>query len=257
MQHLRIVTTSWDDGDKCDLKIAEFLQDRELRGTFYVPIEPYSSRPTLSHEDLRSMASAGFEIGAHGLSHRILPSLSGRELTREVAACKPVLEDILGSEVRMFCYPRGRFNSEAVRCVREAGYQGARTVRMLSTKLDFARFKMPTSVQGYPHPKSSYIKNLAKAGNVAGLVGLAARLHQVDDWVQLGKSLFDSVMQQGGIWHLYGHSWEIEKLHLWNSLARMLDYVSKQKNVIYIPNGEVLSYLPRREQLVLEEYSAS
>ena len=53
----RIVTTSWDDGDRADVRIAELLQSRGILGTFYIPICPYQGRPALSHEDLKSLSS--------------------------------------------------------------------------------------------------------------------------------------------------------------------------------------------------------
>jgi peptidoglycan/xylan/chitin deacetylase (PgdA/CDA1 family) len=108
MEKLRIVTTSWDDGERTDLRIAEMLQSRGVRGTFYVPVHAYQGRPALSHADLRQLSIAGFEIGAHTVSHKLLWGLSSQELAEEIDPCKPALEDILGSEVRMFCYPCGR-----------------------------------------------------------------------------------------------------------------------------------------------------
>jgi peptidoglycan-N-acetylglucosamine deacetylase len=241
---VRIVTTSWDDGDKCDLKVAEFLHDRGLPGTFYVPIEPYSTRPALSHGDLRSMASAEFEIGAHGFSHKLLWGLPARELDQEVAPCKPILEDILGREVRMFCYPRGRYDSNAVRAMKEAGYWGARTVRMLATRLEFNPFEMPTTLQSAPHPKFTYAKNLARARKMEGLRVSAVHWRKLGNWVELGKSLFDSMLEQGGVWHLYGHSWEIEELGLWKDVEQILNYVCKRKGVTYLPNSELIKFLP-------------
>ena len=68
MPRLRIVTTSWDDGDPQDLRVAELLDSRGLKGTFYVPIIGYDGRRILEPAELRSLASGGFEIGAHGVS---------------------------------------------------------------------------------------------------------------------------------------------------------------------------------------------
>ena len=65
MPNLRIVTTSWDDGDENDIKLAELLHSRGLLGTFYVPAIPYRNGTTLAAADLRTFASEGFEIGAH------------------------------------------------------------------------------------------------------------------------------------------------------------------------------------------------
>ena len=91
-----IVTTSWDDGDRADFRLAEMLRYKEIRGTFYVPNTPYGERPALSHADLRTLSSEGFEIGAHSVSHKPLWGLSAEELAKEVSPCKPMLEEILG-----------------------------------------------------------------------------------------------------------------------------------------------------------------
>ena len=67
---MRVVTTSWDDGDPNDIKIADLLRSRKLPGTFYVPITGYQGRKTLCTEDLRTLCSEGFEIGGHSVSHK-------------------------------------------------------------------------------------------------------------------------------------------------------------------------------------------
>ena len=85
----------------------------------------------------------GFEVGGHGMSHNTLPPLCPKEIAREVRGCKQRLEDILGEPVRMFCYPLGRLNGDVIRHVRDAGYEGARTTRMLRQGLDFDPFQMP------------------------------------------------------------------------------------------------------------------
>jgi hypothetical protein len=73
-----------------------------------------------------------------------------------------------------------------------------------------------------------------------GLQVLLPQMTRLGNWVELGKRLFDSVLQNGGIWHLWGHSWEIEELGLWKDLEEMLDYVRKREGVSYIPNWELI-----------------
>ena len=236
------VTTSWDDGDSADRKLAELLHSKGIRGTFYVPIH-YRDR-SLEHSELRTLASAGFEIGAHGLSHRPLCGLPPHSLARDVQSCKQVLEDVLGTQVEMFCYPRGRYDANVVRGLREAGYRGARTVRMLRTNPAFEPFEMPTTLQAFPHAPFTYLKNVARAPSFEGLQSLLVRLPLVRSWLELGKRLFDSVVENGGVWHLIGHSREIEELGLWNDLREMLDYVSQRDGVSYVPNGALLPPRP-------------
>jgi peptidoglycan-N-acetylglucosamine deacetylase len=255
MEQPRIVTTSWDDGDRLDLRLAEILHSRGMRGTFYIPITPYLGRPPLRPAELRELSSGGFEIGAHGLSHKFLWKLSPPELAAEIDPCKPALEDILGSEVRMFCYPRGRYDANTVRFLKQAGYGGARTVRMLATRSDFDPFEMPTTVQAAPNPRFSYVKNVARAQKMEGLQTFLAQMTRLGDWVELGKKLFDSVLQNGGIWHLWGHSWEIEERNGWHHLEEILDYVSKREGVTYVSNRELIPLSSRQISKERQNYS--
>ena len=234
----RIVTTSWDDGDYADLKLAELLGSRGICGTFYIPIN-YRERP-LGHAELRALASGGFEIGAHGWSHKHLWRLEPKEVTLEVKPCKQVLEDILGRQVEMFCYPRGRYDTNVIRALQEAGYRGARTVRMLATQPTFNPFEMPTTLQVFPHAPFTYLKNVARARSLESLQSCFVQMPRLGSWVELAKRLFDAVLEHGGVWHLYGHSWEIERLGLWDGLRELLDYVCRRDGVRYVPNCALL-----------------
>ena len=240
-QQKSVVTTSWDDGDRADLRLAELLQSRGMVGTLYVPIEPFLGRPALKRNELRMLSDAGFEIGAHGVDHEHMPSLSRDQTLRVVRECRNRLESTVGQSVRMFCYPGGHFTRTTVRCLADAGYHGARTTRMLATRSSFGRFEMPTTVQAYPHSGFTYLKNTLKAGRPVRLFNYV--IGGRNGWVELGKRTFDRVLQDGGVWHLYGHSWEIEDHNLWDGLAELMDYVSGRTGVLYLTNGDALALL--------------
>jgi len=194
--------------------------------------------------ELRSLRSGGFEIGAHGVSLNVLTELSPKDRVRELRICKSGLEDTLGEPVQMLCYPKGRFNRGVIRHVKEAGYIGARTTRMLRQGLDFDPFQMPTSLQAYPNLGKMYAKNLIKARNIRGLFDYVTQLVCLDSWVSMGKILFDRVLKEGGVWHLFGHSWQIEEMGLWDDLKEILDYVCGRDGVLYVTNADVLTFLP-------------
>jgi len=140
----------------------------------------------------------------------------------------------------MFCYPGGHFTRTTVRCLADAGYHGARTTRMLATRTGFERFEMPTTLQAYPHTGFTYLKNTVKAARPARLLNYTVGR---SGWVELGKRLFDRVLKDGGVWHLYGHSWELEDHSLWEGLAELMDYVSGHDEVLYLTNGDALALL--------------
>src|SRR4029077_17194873 len=124
-----------------------------------------------------------------------------------------------------------------------SGFNGARTTRMLAHALKVNRFEMPTTLQAYPHPPLSYLKNLGKRRDLAGIGRYLKDYLPCRGWVEMGKKLFREVLDQGGIWHLYGHSWELEELGLWADLEEMLDYVANQPGVIYASNSQVLDHV--------------
>jgi peptidoglycan/xylan/chitin deacetylase (PgdA/CDA1 family) len=247
------VTTSWDDDDRGGLKVAQLLSHHQLRGTFYVPTGRLGSDSLFSPSDLRMLASSGFEIGGHTVSHAMLPDLAPAELDREVGECKTVLQEILGTEITMFCYPKGRSNATVMRAVQRAGYQGARGTQMLNSSLAFDRFAIPTTLQAYPHRPSNFVRNLLRQKAITTLLKSVPDLFWFENWVRLGKARFDSVLRGGGVWHLYGHSWEIEKLGLWPQLSEMFEYISNRSSVQYVTNGQLLRLVKGGMQVRSEE----
>ena len=53
---------------------------------------------------------------------------------------------------------------------------------------------------------------------------------------------FDHILENGGIWHLWGHSWEIEKNNDWSKLKNIFEYIklkSKNNSIEFLTNGEI------------------
>lgn len=52
--------------------------------------------------------------------------------------------------------------------------------------------------------------------------------------------LFETANKKGRIFHLYGHSWEIEKYGMWANLEALLSLIANQDNCAYLTNAEAL-----------------
>ncbi len=90
--------------------------------------EPGRRRPRLMDAArLRELQAAGITIGSHTVSHARLAEVSPAERWRELTASKAALEDMLGTQVRHFCYPFGNFDLDTVHAVHAAGYISATT----------------------------------------------------------------------------------------------------------------------------------
>jgi hypothetical protein len=112
---------------------------------------------------------------------------------------------------------------------------------MLATRPAIIPFEMPTTLQIFPHPWFTYLKNVARAHRLESLQTFLVQRRRLQSWLALAKTLFDLVLEKGGIWHLYGHSWEIDSLGLWADLGEILDYVGRREGVSYVSNCALVS----------------
>ncbi len=89
----------------------------------------FPERPMVTWEEVREMAAAGVEIGAHTLTHPRLTELDRETLTHEVEGAREVIESHLGRPVEGFAYPYGLLDEGVVTAVGAAGYRVACTTR--------------------------------------------------------------------------------------------------------------------------------
>jgi peptidoglycan/xylan/chitin deacetylase (PgdA/CDA1 family) len=124
-----------------------------------IPQTPPEEFSSVTWDQAREMRSNGIEIGSHTLTHPILTNVGDERLRRELRDSKSRLEEVLGDQVDLFCYPNGD-NDGRVQCeVARAGYRAAVTVvnglnqrgddpltlRRIHTERDFAHFLQRTS----------------------------------------------------------------------------------------------------------------
>ncbi|HKV25374.1 MAG TPA: glycosyltransferase [Candidatus Acidoferrum sp.] len=219
-----LVTTSWDDGHPLDLRVAELLRRYGLQGTFYVPRS--GQRKVMSSSELREL-SAEFELGGHTLDHLPVDRLSDVRLSEQLSGSREWLEEVTGKSCRVFCFPGGRFRKPQLRLVRQAGFRAVRTVELLSTSLPECiegLYVLPTSVQVYPRGPLAYARNALKRFSAPSRLLRYSVLFSAD-WRAPATDLFFRSLKHGGVFHLWGHSWEIEEQGQWANLEKFLGFV--------------------------------
>lgn len=239
MKKTSIVTTSWDDGHPLDLRLAHLLSSYGILGTFYVPLH-HRLFPAIAAGQIRTLRTRGMEIGSHTLTHPNLAKLRKKQGLHELMESKRILENTLGEPVVSLCYPEGKFNPTVRSWVVEAGYQLARTTAAFRTDTKFDPFCMPVSFQLFPHPHTVHIRHALKEGNLRGMMDWYRFWRMESDLIKLSELILGHILEYGGILHIWGHSWEVEKLGLWGLLEEVLRLIANRRGVLYLTNSQVL-----------------
>lgn len=240
MKRSAIITTSWDDGHPLDRRVAELLAKYGLTGTFYIPLQ--NSRPVMSGAEIRRLSET-FEIGAHTVDHVVLTEVSRETAEKQIRESKVKLEDITGKPCEAFCFPKGRFHRSHIGMVSRAGFQCARTVELLSTQ--FPRFRgqiylIPTTVQATPQSWTAYIRNCATRLAPRNIVNFVEHGRK-RNWSEIGWSMLEDVARHGGVFHLWGHSWEIEGRNQWSQLESVFRQMRElHATVRCVPNSKLM-----------------
>ena len=223
-----IVTLSFDDGDPRDLEIARLLKKYDLPATFYVPITNVEARQTLTPEQIVQLSEMGFEIGAHGYHHHYLDRIPASEVYEEIKSGKERLEQILGREVTCFCYPGGKTPSVAVTAVRRLGFEYARTVReCMFTVRD--PLLAPTTNPIGKHCKRHYIKEALLTGDLTYILFFLKHRLWEKNWLEYSLANLEYALAIGGIWHLWGHAFEIDGQNEWDNVEKVFAKVQLLK----------------------------
>lgn len=133
-----LAAVTFDDGMRNNHDVAlPILREYAIPATVYVTIGFIDGRSPwigsdgdgemMSREQLRELAGAGWELGAHTMTHPDMSMLGYEDCVREITESASALEGIAGQPVHSFAYPFGRYGADAVRAARDSGMIAAVT----------------------------------------------------------------------------------------------------------------------------------
>lgn len=227
-----IVTTSWDDGHELDEKLASLLAEYGLAGTFYIAPRTAEIPPSrrIRPQALCALAR-DFEVGSHTLTHPHLTRISLSAADLEIRQGTQAVQEMIGQAVTSFCYPYGAYRAEHVGLVRAAGLRSARTIRRFRTDLPTDPLQMGTTSHAARYRADGW-PSLRRSRTQRQFVSLWG------NWDLLARRLFGEAQRSGHIYHLWGHSWEIEAHGDWSRLRSLLRFLGQQ-DIVPVTNGEL------------------
>lgn len=237
-----VLTTSWDDGTPEDLRIGQLLARYGYRGTFYATTGP-SGRRTIPDDGLRELVDLGHEIGNHGRTHRLFPSLSTAELKSEIAWGA---EEVSRYSDNSFIVapPKGRWTTSIARVLRDEGHliRGAPIVAIRES----AGCITP-SFQFFPHSRVRIVSHLVRRHTLPNYSYCAAWIRSRDLRSRLERAITVAGCQKA-VLHIWGHSRDIERYGLWTEFERLLNLAACTE-LEAMTNGELATALGFRPGL--------
>lgn len=166
-----LVAISFDDGmDDNHAVVLPILREYDVPATVYVAtgfigqpnpwIAPEFGSRMMTAQELRELVQAGFELGAHTVTHPDLSKLSFEQCLREMTESRKTIERLTGAEVETFAYPFCLYGQAARAAATQAGFVAAVTChgRGSWAPLEMKR-AMITGKDGFP----SFVLKLADA----------------------------------------------------------------------------------------------
>ncbi|HEV3318128.1 MAG TPA: polysaccharide deacetylase family protein [Solirubrobacteraceae bacterium] len=133
-----LAAITFDDGMRNNHAIAlPILREYDIPATVYVTIDfiggvsPWigaqGDGAMMREPELHALVAAGWELGAHTMTHPDLSRLDYETCRREIEQSRDELQRIAGVDVETFAYPFGRYNPEALAAARDSGLLAAVT----------------------------------------------------------------------------------------------------------------------------------
>jgi len=124
--------------------------------------------PLMDRERILQLHKLGVDFGSHGASHVKLAEVARDRVRQEVSESKQQLEQLLGEEVRHFCYPYGSHNLTAVEEVQRAGYRSAVTCQRGAATPAFDPLLLPRKAISYGDNLAGFFWKLAMKDELKG-----------------------------------------------------------------------------------------
>jgi peptidoglycan/xylan/chitin deacetylase (PgdA/CDA1 family) len=150
----RQILVTIDDGHRTVLDAEEILIKAGITPILNVIPSLVGQENYLDWANLRHLATLGFSIQSHSMSHHDLTRLNDMELSAELEKSKKIIEDNIGMPVTMVAAPMGRVNSRVAAAALEADYQVVMTsFTGINTDIDDLKFLKRFQVKSNRGPK--------------------------------------------------------------------------------------------------------
>jgi peptidoglycan/xylan/chitin deacetylase (PgdA/CDA1 family) len=146
---------TFDDGGPGTVEVAEELQRRGWRASFFVASRLIGRPGFVGHDTIRELHAAGHVIGSHSATHPDrMGALSADEVLREWRESVEALSDLLGQAIRVASVPGGSYRKHVAEAAARAGIatlftsEPVRRIHRIDGCLVVGRYAVRSKVDG-------------------------------------------------------------------------------------------------------------
>lgn len=222
----KVLTLSYDDGTRHDIRMCEILGRHGIKCTFNLNGGKMANKDPalLTFEEAKALYTAGgHEVACHGYTHEYLLRIPASGTVYDVMRDRVLLENEFGTMVRGFAYPYSVYSDETVAALRSCGIVHARG------------------------GDSSYDFTLPK-----DFMRLRPTVRHADPrLMELARSFAEKKVTYDPIFFLLmGHSFEFDRSNNWHVLEEFAAFMGERKDVWYATVGELQTYMEAYSRLV-------
>lgn len=232
-KHMKIVFT-WDDGALEDLRLFELHRKYNIPGMFFVPTYNKEGRDVLTPDMIHRASSDLISFGGHTVTHSYLPTIAPEDIDRELKDNRDYLSDITGKTIEHFCLPGGKYDESLLKVC----YKYFKTVRTADT-MNFKHngaLCMP-SFHFFPRGKKSLLVNALRHMNISDVLYVAFNLSK--RYFDLLQKMIEKKENSDAVIVIWGHSWEIEELGLWEELESLMAFIAEKYHDACVPYEKI------------------
>lgn len=214
---LKALTFSYDDGRRADERLVGIFNRWNLKATFNL-----CSGATIAenkiHKDEFDRVYSGHEIASHSVRHPFLERIPRSCALNQLVEDRRELERITNKIINGFALPYGTWSPDVLETLRSVGYLYSRTC--CSTKT----FTIPADFLEW-HPTCHH-REIPEIG-----------------------PMFKNCRYPLALCYIWGHSWEFDKYNNWDLIENFCEDISREENIWFATNGEIVRYLLAWKQI--------
>lgn len=228
----KVLTFSYDDGVKADLRLLNTFEKYGLKGAFNLNSKLFDCENWHGRMDeeatYNAFSGSGQEVALHGARHIFLNKVPLPEAIKEVADNRAYLEEKFGKIVRGMAYAYNGFNSDVKRVIADLGVAYARTTK---------------ATYGFEVPEDFLEWN--------------PTCHHTDEKLNaLAEKFFNSSPEmefkhrEPWLFFVWGHSYEFDDDNNWRIIEDLGRRASEYADIWHATNIEIYEYVQAYRRLV-------